>query len=179
MILIVSVVRSKCFHQTAFLLLYLALLLKHTTGRKTDFLPVVHTYLKLGVKFSILYLNIFAPLPTLELGECFGANPEPRKVSFRFSGVSFYRLGAFGGLKPNKRAVSGKHLTLNGLSYHYPPIWDGNDCLTTWYTENYLPRASIAEIVIKCQPVQRSESQRGRAGEHNGLTVRVLMRTSR
>jgi hypothetical protein len=73
--------------------------------------------------------------------------------------------------------VSGKHLTLNGLSYHYPPIWDGNDCLTTWYTENYLPRASIAEIVIKCQPAQRSESQRGRAGEHNGLTVRVLMRT--
>ena len=91
-------------------------------GQDDDFLPVVHTYLKLGVKFSILYLNIFAPLPILELGECFGANPEPRKVSFRLSGVSFYRLGAFGGLKLNKRAVSGKHLTLNGLFYHYPPI---------------------------------------------------------
>jgi hypothetical protein len=46
-----------------------------------------------------------------------------------------------------ERAVAGKHLTLNGLPYHYPAIWDGNDCLTTWYTENYLPRTSIEMLM--------------------------------
>ena len=55
-----------------------------------------------------------------------------------------------------ERAVSDKHLTLNGLPYHYPVICDGNDYLTTWYTENYLPRTSIGMLMSWTLSILRS-----------------------